>query len=222
MESHQEFITNEREVGLPPLQSSRKAVWDYYQIEFLPSGYPGKRTPEGVFAHPIYGPYVIADYTAQYRRTKEPSFLEAACHVADAAIEQMTPVGEGIAFLYGQEKTKVSSKIGDWYSGLTQARYVEVFDKLLALPGTGKYRAAMELILRSLLVPVESGGVARWRENGGLVIEEYPGLVPDCTLNGWTTATVILGNYARRNDDAEAWSVFRKSVRGLESLIHSL
>src|SRR5690625_5674076 len=91
-----EFITSEADVGLPPLQASRRAVWEYYRIEFLPNGYPGRRTDDELFAHPIYGPYVIADYTAQYRRTQEPRFLEAACRVADAAIDQMTEVGGGL------------------------------------------------------------------------------------------------------------------------------
>src|SRR5690625_1002078 len=214
-----EFITNEADVGLPPLQSSRRAVWEYYRIEFLPNGYPGRRTGDELFAHPIYGPYVIADYTAQYRRTQEPRFLEAACRVADAAIDQMTEVGGGLAFLYSQEKSRVSSKKGLWYSGLTQARYVEVFNKLLAQPGTERYREPLSRILISLTVPVEEGGVARYTDDGGLVIEEYPSLAPDCTLNGWTTATVILADYARRTGDPQAWELFRLSVKGLERLI---
>lgn len=214
-----EYITNEAEVDFPPLQSKRKAVWDYYRIEFLPDGYPGRRTEDGLFAHPIYGPYVIADYVHQYRATKDRTYLDAACKVADAAVEHMTSVGDGLAFIYSQEKTKVSRKKGSWYSGLTQARYIDVFNKLLSLPDTERFREPLSGILSSLAVPVEDGGVARFTDNGGLIIEEYPSLAPDCTLNGWTTATVILSNYARAKNDEQAWDLFSRSVLALETHI---
>lgn len=213
------YMTNERQVGLPPLQASRKAVWDYYQIEFLPNGYPGRRTNGELFAHPIYGPYVIADYSSQYRRTKDPAFLEAACRVADAAIGQMTTVKSGLVFMYDQESSNVSSKKGRFYSGLTQSRYVEVLSKLLTLPGTARFREPLHRILTSLTIPVADGGVARYTNNGGLIVEEYPDLLPDCTLNGWTTATCIVRDFADRNDDEQAREVFTQSVQGLEDLI---
>jgi len=213
------YITNEYEVGLPPLQSSRRTVWNYYRIEFLPNGYPGRRTGDVLYAHPIYGPYVIADYIAQYRRTQDEDFLEAAKHVADGAVEQMSPVGDGLAFLYSKEKTAVSTKSGTFYSGLTQARYVECFKNLVRLPGTERFREPLSRILKSLLVPAEDGGVARYTDDAGLIIEEYPSLAPDCTLNGWTTATVILRDYAKLTGDEEGWDIFRQSVRGLERLI---
>ncbi|GLI30095.1 hypothetical protein BCONGLO52_09360 [Brachybacterium conglomeratum] len=214
-----EYITNEAEVGLPPLQSSRRTVWNYYRIEFLPHGYPGRRTGDVLYAHPIYGPYVIADYIAQYRRTKDDVFLEAAKHVTDAAVEQMTPVGDGLAFLYSQDKTAVSSRSHTFYSGLTQARYVECLKNLVQLPDTERFQEPLSRVLKSLLVPAEEGGVARYTDDGGLIIEEYPSLAPDCTLNGWTTATVILRDYARLTGDELGWEIFRKSVRGLERLI---
>ncbi|TLP75583.1 D-glucuronyl C5-epimerase family protein [Nesterenkonia sphaerica] len=214
-----EYITNEAEVGFPPLQSSRRAVWAYYRIEFLPDGYPGRRTQDELFAHPLYGPYVIADYVHQFRMTKKQAYLDAACKVADAALAHMTSVGEGLAFIYSQEKTKVSRKKGSWYSGLTQARYVDVFNKLLALPGTERFQGPLSGILSSLEVPVGEGGVAGAADNGGLIIEEYPSLAPDCTLNGWTTATCILRDYAKANNDEQAWNLFDRSVRGLEALV---
>ncbi|VEW14732.1 D-glucuronyl C5-epimerase C-terminus [Brevibacterium casei] len=219
MTSNKEYITNENEVGFPPLQSSRKAVWNYYRIEFLKDGYPGRRTGDELFAHPIYGPYVIADYVHQYRVTKQEAYLNAAKTVADAAIEHMTEVGNGLAFVYSQNKTNVSSKKGVWYSGLTQARYIDVFNKLLKFPDTERFREPLSKILSSLEVPVSDGGVADTANNGGLIIEEYPSLAPDCTLNGWTTATVILRDFARSNHDEQAQDLFDRSVKGLESLI---
>lgn len=219
MASEVEYITNEQEVGLPPLQSSRRTVWNYYRIEFLPNGYPGRRTDDVLYAHPIYGPYVISDYLAQYRSTKNKDFLKAAMHVADAALEQMTTVGSGLAFLYNEESAAVSTRAGTFYSGLTQARYIEAFRKLVIFPEAQRFKRPLASIVESVMVPAEEGGVARFTSGGGLIIEEYPSLAPDCTLNGWTTATCILLDYAASTDNEDGWSIFHQSVRGLEELI---
>ncbi|MFJ4029199.1 D-glucuronyl C5-epimerase family protein [Paenarthrobacter sp. NPDC089989] len=213
------YVTNEYEVSLPPLSMERKSVWDYYRLEFLPNGYPGRRTDGTLFAHPIYGPYVIADYLIQYRRTKDPGYLDAACRVADAALDHMESFHDGLVFMYSEEKAKVSSKKGTWYSGLTQSRYIDVFTKLLTKPGTERFREPLSGILSSLTIPVEKGGVARTTSDGGLIIEEYPALFPDCTLNGWTTATCIIKDLATTSGDEFVWDIFSRSVRGIESVI---
>lgn len=197
----------------------RKAIWDYYRLEFLPNGYPGRRTDGELMAHPIYGPHVITDYLLQYERTRDSLFLESACKVADAAVRSMVPFQNGLVFMYDEEKAKVSSKKGTWYSGLTQARYVDVFTKLLAKEGTEQFREPLAAVLASLTIPVEKGGVARYTSNGGLIIEEYPALFPNCTLNGWTTATCVVKDLARATNDDNVWDVFNKSVRALEELI---
>lgn len=213
------YMTNEQEVGLPPLRSERKAIWDYYRIEFLPNGYPGRRTDGVLMAHPIYGPYVITDYITQYKTTKNPVFLDSAFKVADAAIASMEPLQDGLVFNYDEEKAKVSSKKGTWYSGLTQSRYVDVFAKLLKYPGAERFRDPLTGVLASLTIPVEKGGVARYTSDGGMIIEEYPALFPNCTLNGWTTATCNILDLAKSTKDDSDWDVFHKSVRGLESII---
>lgn len=213
------YVTNEEEVDLPPLRMERKAVWDYYRLEFLPNGYPGRRTDGVLMAHPIYGPYVITDYLAQYQRTKNPIFLESACRVADAAVASMEPLQDSLVFMYDEEKAKVSSKKGTWYSGLTQSRYVDVFTKLLSKPGTERFREPLTAVLSSLTIPVEDGGVARYTTDGGMVIEEYPAVFPNCTLNGWTTATCVIRDLALATDEDSDWEVFHKSVKGMESLI---
>ena len=213
------YMTNEQEVGLPPLRAERKAVWDYYRIEFLPNGYPGRRTDGVLMAHPIYGPYVITDYMTQYRTTKDQLFLDSAFRVADAAVAQMQDLQGSLVFMYDEENAKVSSKKGTWYSGLTQSRYVDVFAKLLKFPGGDRFREPLSRILESLTIPVDKGGVARYTANGGLIIEEYPATFPNCTLNGWTTATTIIKDLALSTNDEKHWEIFNQSVRGMESII---
>ncbi|ASN21337.1 D-glucuronyl C5-epimerase family protein [Arthrobacter sp. YN] len=219
MGSATDYVTNEYEVGLPPLRMERKAIWDYYRIEFLPNGYPGRRTDGVLMAHPIYGPYVITDYLIQYGLTEDPIFLEAAIRVADISVAMMEPLHDGLVFNYDEERAKVSSKKGTWYSGLTQSRYVDVLSRLLAYPDTERFRGPLKAVLTSLTIPVEDGGVARYTSDGGLIIEEYPATFPNCTLNGWTTATCILLDVAKATNDDGDWEVFHKSVRGMESVI---
>lgn len=212
-------VTNEREVGLPGLIETRRTVYDYYQLVFLSDGYPGKRLSEGAIApHPIYGTYVVADYLAQYRRTKDAVYLDAARRVAHAAVARMKKVADGLAFMYEGESA-VSSHGEPFYSGLTQARYVDVMSRLAAVDVGHDYTQVLNGLLASLAVPVELGGVARTTPQGNLVIEEYVHAVPDYTLNGWLTTTLLLGEFARRSKSGLAQGLFCKSVDGICELL---
>ena len=164
-------VTNEAMVGLPSLSMSRKAIWDYYRLEFLEDGYPGRRSGRGLHAHPIYGAYVISDYLGQYRTTGKPEFLDAARRVADAAVERMIDFHGALVFRYEPNKG-ISSMPKEFYSGLTQSRYLSTLRKLEVALGDFRYAEASAGILRSLELPTEVGGIARRTPNGGLVIEE--------------------------------------------------
>lgn len=212
-------VTNEQEVGLPDLTEARRTVYDYYRLTFLADGYPGKRLSEETVApHPIYGTYVIADYLAQYRITKDAEYLNAARRVADAAAVRMTKAAGGLAFMY--EGESAVSKHGEpFYSGLTQARYVDVISRLAAVDPDRDYTTVLEGLVASLSVPVESGGVARTTPQGNMVIEEYVHSVPDYTLNGWITATLLLEQYAFRSKSERAAGMSRASVDGICELL---
>lgn len=212
-------VTNEAAVGLPPLTEARRRVWDYYRIEFLPDGYPGKRIDADTLSpHPIYGTYVIADYLGQYTRTKAPELLAAAQRVADASIARMEARDDALIFMY-QPGTGISSMPHRFYSGLTQSRYLQVLGRLAARTGDAAYREAGAAVFRSLLIPVEEGGVRRETPGGGTLIEEYTHDVPDYTLNGWTTATLLVDEYARLTDDAEAAELVRASRAGIADVL---
>jgi hypothetical protein len=197
---------------------SRKQIWDYYRVEFLDDGYPGRRVGDDVQPHPLYGPYVINDYLAQYRRTQQNQFLEAARQVADAAVARMIEFRDSLIFQY-QPNTGISRFPFEFYSGLTQSRYLSSLGQLEVALGSGEYRDATSAILRSLLVPAEVGGVARRTPNGALLIEEYSHSVPDYTLNGWATATLKVHEYAETTGDARAYELFEQSVQGIAELL---
>lgn len=211
-------ITNEAALGLPPLSEHRRGVWTNYRLEFLPDGYPGRRTGEQLSAHPLYGNYVVADYLAGYRRTRDPAYLDAARRVADAALARMEAREDALVFTY-EPGTGISSLPHRFYSGLTQARYLSTFGRLHEATGEERYREAARAVLRSLLIPVERGGVARTSPGGGAVIEEYTHDVPDYTLNGWTTATLLIGKHADDSGDEEARQLFLDSCRGIRDVL---
>lgn len=212
-----EGVTNEHEVGLPPLSARRRATWDYYRIEFLPDGYPGRRTGDSLHPHPIYGPYVISDYVAAYKRTRDERFLAGAHKVAKAALARMSDLGGALVFIY--EPGTVSSLPASFYSGLTQGRYLGALGTLDAATEAERYTQACRAILRSFEVPADRGGIARRTPGGGLLIEEYSHTVPDYTLNGWLTATELLHQYAETSGDSAAHDMVGQSVAGIADVL---
>ncbi|GGJ90657.1 hypothetical protein GCM10010123_20670 [Pilimelia anulata] len=210
------MVTNEAEVGLPPLPAGRRAAWEMYRIAFLPDGYPGRRTDDRVVPHPLYGTYVVNGYLARHAETGDAAYLAGARRVADAALARMAAHADALVFRY--EPGALNDLPNEYFSCLTQARYVAVLGKLHAATGDPRYAEATAAVLRSLRIPVERGGVAR-AAHGGVVLEEYAHPAPDYTLNGWTTATVLVGEHAERTGDPFAAELHADSVRALAAVL---
>lgn len=196
---------------MPPLNPARKKVYDYYQLEFMPNGYPGRRTEEGIIPHPIYGTYVISDYLAQYRRTGDDSLLAGIHRVSDAAREQMTEIEGGLLFFY---PPGISGYDESFASGLTQSRYMDVFTRVYQKTKDKKFKELADAVFRSHLVSVEKGGpLLRW--NGETIIEEYPFRIPTFVQNGWTTSLHLLKQYADHFKNDVAQELFQDSLKSL-------
>ena len=210
--------TSANDVDMPPLPESRLEMYEYYQMEFLPDGYPGRVTEQGLVPHPIYGNYVINDYLNQYRKTGGQEFLDAAIKVGDAAIARMTDLDGALAFQYTPEMA-LSSLPGTFYSGLTQGRYLQTFTRLAEVSGEQRFKEAAERVLESLTIPVSEGGVLR-ETHGGAVIEEWPHqMMGDYTLNGWTTAMNLVGEYAEATGSNTAKELLRRNFIALEAIL---
>lgn len=201
--------------AMPALNPARKKVYDYYQLEFMDNGYPGKRTEDGIIPHPIYGTYVISDYLSQYKRTGNESLLAAIHRVSDAAREQMTEIEGGLLFFY---PPGISGYDTSFASGLTQSRYMDVFTRVYHFTKDYKFKELAEAAFRSHLIEVEKGGpLLRWK--GETVIEEYPFRVPTFVQNGWSTSLHLLKEYADYFKDELANDLFQQSLRSLISLL---
>ncbi len=71
--------------SMPPLTERFAAMQHFYRFHFLPDGYPWRADPEGtVFAHPIYGTYILTDYLRQYEASPTPALADAIRTVARA------------------------------------------------------------------------------------------------------------------------------------------
>ncbi len=203
---------------MPPLPQSRLEVYQFYKMQFMRDGYPGKRTRNGLVAHPILGAYVIRDYVRHFNRSGDRTYLDAAVKVADAAIARMVPFRGGLVFQYTDEMG-LTSKGGTFYSGLTQSRYLLPLAGLWKASGEQRFLDAAERMLSSLEVPVAEGGVAR-AVGDGLVIEEYPDSeIGHYTLNGWTTTMVVLAHYAELAGSERARTLLRRNVAALKVLL---
>ena len=200
-----------------PLPEYRAEIYKYYKLGWLPDGYPGRYTNNGLVAHPIYGTYVIADYLRQYRKTKEKQYLDAAISVADAGLSRMESLDDAQVFYYYPED-KLSLIPNKFYSALTQARWLEALSNLYEATHDISYKKAAHRVMLSLLIPTAEGGVLQ-KVAGGASIEEYPHQIPLYTLNGWLTALNILIDYAKTVDDDDANTLIKDNLTALENLL---
>ncbi len=167
-----------------PVLNHRKPVYDYYGLVFDTSGCPMKKTDRGLVFHPILAPYLIVDYTSEFEKTGNKSFLDYARQVASHALRYAEPLGDALTFIY-RPSTGISNVPREFVSGLTQAWYVKAFASIEKLI-PGEYSSEIRQFFASLLIPVEKSGVLR-KKPFGWVVDEYPNEPAFYTLNGWLT-----------------------------------
>lgn len=125
--------------------------------------------------------------------------------------------GSTLRFMYRAE-SGLTPYPSDFYSALTQAHYLNVFGRLLQLRPTSRVRDLLHRIFRSLLIPIDSGGV--FHDQGGIVaFEEYPSQIPNFVLNGWLTVLNELFEYGVIAENPEALSLVTESARSLSTLL---
>lgn len=203
--------------SLPPLPDEKRHLYDYYRIAWLPDGYPGRQDADEIVPHPIYGPYVIHDYLALYRKTGSQVYLDGAKTVAHAGHRRMQRFKGGLVFWYGPEMGLIKTDT-PVYSALTQARWLNVLTALCDLSGQARYREAAAAVFESLRIPLDEGGVAK-RVAGGIAIEERPSTIPAYILNGWITAILAVERFARWSGQEAARTLFDENIRALRALL---
>jgi len=205
------------EVDLPPLQTTRKEVYDFYKIRFLKDGYPGKQLKDKIAPHPLYGAFVIGDYLKQYDLTKDEKYLHAAVKVARASVDRMEQFKDALVFWYKPDMglTQFPAK---FYSGLTQSRYLVLLGRLYKVTNDPLFIESSRRILESLFIKQSDGGVSK-QFHSGVSIEEYPNEIPLYTLNGWLTAVINVKRYTDVVNSARAKELFQQHVESIERII---
>jgi hypothetical protein len=189
---------------MPSLSPRLAGMQDFYRFSFLPDGYPGRRDDDGtVFAHPLYGAYVLEDYLDQYAADPAPALRTAIGAVARATIARMSPHEGALVFWYAAEPTRGARLYARHYSGLTQSYYavqLQRAGKALADPALVKAAAR---VFDSLLVPAERDGV-HFADARGVTIAEVPQRPNSWILNGWLSALASIVEYGRLSGSAKA------------------
>ncbi|MCB2177120.1 MAG: D-glucuronyl C5-epimerase family protein [Actinomycetales bacterium] len=204
---------------MPPLSARFASMQDFYRFHFLSDGYPGRAEPDGtVFAHPIYGTYVLADYAGQLERQRTAELESALRTVAHAAVDRMEDHRGALAFWYDADPVRSARLYERHYSGLTQGYYAVELYRAGTLLGDTALLDAAERTFASLLVPVQEGGV--YFENArGSTICEVPQHPNSWILNGWMSSLASVRRYAELSGSAQAQETFAASALSMADLL---
>jgi hypothetical protein len=191
----------------------------FYRFHFLPDGYPGRLDDDGkVFAHPLYGTYVLSDYLHQYKANPTPALAAAIRKVAKASTSRMNSFRGALVFWYEPEPQRGIRLYARHYSGLTQAYYaVQLATAGVALKDDELIDSARR-VFDSLLIPNTDGGVY-FDTKFGPMIAELPQEPNSWILNGWQSALASMWQYAELVDSDAARSVVRRSAKTMEAVM---
>jgi hypothetical protein len=169
---------------------------DFYKLDFDHDDCPVKRINGRAVFHPILAAYVIFDFVSAHECDPKGPCLDYALRFAASALKRAESFEDALVFLYNQGDG-LSYVPGRYFSALTQAWYIIALCKLNRF--CPQYRDTIVRTFKSLLIPIESGGVLV-RKPFGWIVEEYPHSPALYTLNGWMT---VLSWIIRYVDDLE-------------------
>lgn len=204
---------------MPRLTSRFADMQSFYRFHFLDDGYPGRAEPDGsVFAHPIYGSYILGDYLRQYEASPSAELEEGIRKVAAAALARMSEFHGSLVFWYDADPVRGARLYEKHYSGLTQGYYaVELMRAAKALDDH-VLRDAAEKVFASLTVPAEHGGVF-FDGHHGPTVAEVPQRPNSWILNGWQSSLASIARYADLSGDEGARELFHESARTMGELL---
>jgi hypothetical protein len=202
---------------MPCLGEYLRRVQDYYWLCFDKDGLPMKFMKGKLVFHPMYPVYVINDYLKQYEINQSASLEKVMSNIARSSLKKFSEYLGALVYWYQPE-----SGIGSWkhqyYSGLTQAHYCSMLQRLSAVLGDSELVEFARKTFDSLLIPEENGGVLI-DENGIISIEEVPSRPSGLILNGWLSILEDVYTYFSYSQDERAYKLYYESAKSLESLL---
>lgn len=203
------------------IPTGKQEIFDFYKMQLLEDGFPG-RVPVGsgtgiVEPHPLYGVYLIRMSLDEYKVGYNREFREQAVRAGYSAIRRMCKKKDALVFIY----PGISSfnHLGrDYYSALTQAKYLSAFWMLYLETGDQLFEKASYQVLKSLTIPIDEGGVCHYQAEG-ISFEEAPFDFPTFILNGWISVLENLYKFIKKSKSKEAKKIFLQSVELLKTLL---
>ena len=200
--------------GLPV---SRRNVYAYRKLGFLDDGFPARVTETERIPHPLYCALLVIEFARLHNGSGEAKHLEAMRFFADTAVGRLEEFHDSLVFTYSAT-SKLNSLNRDFYSGLTQARWVQAFQMVHEHTGEERYLDLARKVAKSLTISSSLGGVC-FEGLGFPIIEEYPNPIPTLVQNGWTSAIVELTRFAVKTGSKDILDFCRVSANGYLSII---
>jgi len=202
---------------MPPLTGQLRREAGYHALEWLPDGYPGRRRGDEVWAHPLYGAYVLQDYLAQLESSPSQELRDGLRSVATAAVARMDRHEGALVFWY-EEDEKSARAVERHYSGLTQGYYAAGLARAARVLGDDALLEVSASVFASLTVPVSRGGVHAPGVLGPSIAEvsQQPN---SYILNGWQSALTAVADYAEVTGRADARQLACDSAREIARLL---
>jgi hypothetical protein len=187
-------------------------------MEFLADGYPGKREGNDVWAHPLYGVYVLEDYLAQHQENPSGELREGIRTVAEATIDRMDEYRGALVFWYEADSDRGARLYQRHYSGLTQAKYAVQLHRAGDVLDDARFIDAAARVYDSLMIPVDRGGVLMEGPHGP-GIAEVPQQPDSWILNGWQSALTSMHRYAELRGSPRVRAFVRKSAETMAAML---
>jgi hypothetical protein len=202
---------------MPALTAILQRNADYYRMEWMSDGYPGRRDGDVVAAHPIYGAYALIDYLRQLKRSSDPELMQALKTVAYAAIRRMESFRDALVFWY-EESADSSRATERHYSGLTQGYYAINLARAAKVLDDAHIAEAADRVFAALTLPAADGGV---RTDGvlGPCIAEVSQDPPSFILNGWQSSLASIVEFAEVTDRDDARELAYHSAQEMARLL---
>lgn len=202
---------------MPPLNGNLSRNDSYYNMEWLPDGYPGRNRAGELWAHPLYGAYALKDYLDQLSKQPSEELRQAIRTVAAAAVARMDAHEDALVFWY--EKTNdVSRAVERHYSGLTQGYYAMYLARAGLMLDDQLLLHQADAVLASLSVPVDRQGVMSPGTLGPSIAEisQKPN---SYILNGWQSTVMAVMEYAALTGSEKARDLGRASASEMGRLL---
>lgn len=201
----------------PPFTGNLARNADYYRLEWLEDGFPGRRRDSVLQAHPIYGAYVLKDYVEQHQSKPSQELRDAIADVARVSLTRMEDLDGALVFWYEADE-QLARAYRPHYSGLTQSYYAIYLAEAAEILDDASLREAAHRVFASLTVPADRGGVCYPGEVGPSVAE-VPQEPNALILNGWQSALTSAARFAELTGSDAADRLVTSSLAEMARLL---